>query len=82
MATGAVENWLDVDTLGAIYPFVGSEGFFVILGLAFWIVWHILQIRKEGSEFKKDIDNINAQGGPGKVLDDEASREMKDTVGS
>ena len=82
MATGAVENWIDVDTLGAIYPFVGSEGLLVILGLAFWIGWHLLQMKKEGAEFKKDIENINRQGGPGKVLDEEASREMKDTVGS
>lgn len=81
MATGAVDNWLNVDSFGAIYPFVGAEGLFVVLGIAFWIGWHLLQIRKEGAEFKKDIDNINRQGGPGKVLEDEARREIEDTVG-
>ncbi len=33
------------------------------------------------TEFKGDIENIKKQGGPGKVLDDEARREMEDTVG-
>ncbi len=81
MSTGLVDNWLNIDTFGPIYPFVGSEGFMVILGLVFWIGWHFLQSKKESAEFKGDIDNINKQGGPGKVLEDETGREMKDTVG-
>ncbi|MFV2031362.1 MAG: hypothetical protein ACC663_02600 [Gammaproteobacteria bacterium] len=81
MATGLVDNWLNVDTFGPIYPFVGSEKLLVIVGVAFWIIWHIWQIKKESAEFKQDIENINKLGGPGKVLDNEASREMKDTVG-
>ena len=47
MSTGLVENWANVDSMGAIYPFTGSEGFLVVLGLAFWIIWHIWQIRSE-----------------------------------
>lgn len=81
MATGVVDNWLNIDTFGAIYPFVGTEVFLAILGYAFWIIWHIWQIKKENAEFQADIENIKKQGGPGKVLDDEASREMRDTVG-
>ncbi len=81
MATGAVDNWLNVDTFGAIYPFVGSEVLLAILGYAFWLIWHFIQIRKENAEFQKDIDNIRQQGGPGKVLDDEARREIEDQVG-
>jgi hypothetical protein len=81
MSTGLVDNWLNIDTFGPIYPFVGSEGLLAILGIAFWIIWHIWQIKKESNEFSKDIENINRQGGPGKVLDDEARREMEDQVG-
>jgi hypothetical protein len=81
MSTGLVDNWLNVDTFGAIYPFVGTEGFLAFVGIAFWIIWHIWQIRKESAEFAKDIENIKSQGGPGKVLDDEARREIEDTVG-
>ena len=53
----------------------------VILGYAFWIIRHIIQIKKENAEFKADIENIAQQGGPGKVLDDEARREIEDQVG-
>ena len=81
MATGMVDNWVNIDTFGAIYPFVGSEVLLAILGYAFWIVWHIIQIKKEKTEFSNDIENIKQQGGPGKVLDDEARREIEDQVG-
>ena len=81
MSTGLVENWANVDSMGAIYPFTGSEGFLVVLGLAFWIIWHIWQIKKENAEFKNDIDNINKHGGPGRMLDEEARREMEDQIG-
>lgn len=81
MATGAVDNWLNVDQFGAIYPFTGTEGLLTILGFVFWIGWHIYQMKKESTEFKEDIENINKQGGPGKVLEDEARREIEDTVG-
>ena len=81
MATGAVDNWLNVDQFGAIYPFTGTEVVLTIAGFAFWIGWHIYQMKKESAEFKEDIENIKRQGGPGKVLEDEARREMEDTVG-
>lgn len=81
MSTGLVDNWLNIDTFGAIYPFVGTEGMLAILGIVFWLGWHILQIRKESAEFKADLENIKKQGGPGKVLEKEASREMNDSVG-
>jgi len=81
MATGLVENWANVDSMGAIYPFTGSEGLLVVLGLAFWIIWHVWQVKKENAEFKADIDNINKHGGPGRILDDESRREMEDQVG-
>ncbi len=81
MSTGLVDNWLNLDTFGPIYPFVGTEMLLTILGFAFWIGWHVWQLKKESAEFKEDIENINKQGGAGKVLDDEAGREMKDTVG-
>lgn len=78
MATGLVDNWLNADTFGAIYPFVGTEVLLAILGYAFWIAWHIYQIKRENAEFSKDIENIKKMGGPGKVLDGEAQRELKD----
>ena len=81
MATGPVDNWLNIDTFGAIYPFIGTEMLLTVAGFAFWLIWHVLQLRKENEEFAKDIENINKQGGPGAVLDDEARREIEDQVG-
>jgi hypothetical protein len=55
MSTGLVDNWLNIDTFGAIYPFVGSEGFLTILGLIFWFGWHVWQHQKESAESKTSI---------------------------
>ena len=81
MNTGPVDNWVNIDTFGAIYPFIGSEVLLAILGYAFWIIWHIIQVKRENAEFRSDIENIKRQGGPGKVLEDEARREIEDQVG-
>ncbi len=81
MATGMVENWVNVDVTGPIYPFVGTEFLLVIIGLAFWIIWHIWQIKEENAEFREDVEKINKRGGIGKVLDDESRRETSDMTG-
>ena len=80
MSTGLVDNWLNIDTFGPIYPFVGTEGILAFVGIACWVVWHIWQIKKENAEFKEDIENIQKLGGPAKVLEGEESRELKDIV--
>lgn len=82
MSTGLVDNWLNVDQFGAIYPFVGTEGLLALAGIAFWLIWHIIQIRKESAEFAEDIKNINKRGGVDKVLEEESQRELGDSVGS
>ena len=81
MATGQVDNWLNLDTFGAIYPFVGTEGLLAILGIAFWVVWHVLQIRQESNEFEQDVEKIRSRGGVAGVLDEEVRRETSDLSG-
>ncbi len=81
MRTGLVDNWVNVDQFGAIYPFVGTEGALVVVGVAFWIIWHFIQLKKENAEFKDDIAKIKESGGVNKVLAEEASRENHDIVG-
>ncbi len=81
MSTGLVDNWLNLDQFGAIYPFVGTEGMLTVAGLIFWFGWHVWQHQKESAEFENDLENIKKQGGVGKVLEAESNREMKDTVG-
>jgi hypothetical protein len=56
MSTNGMENWaVDLKDVGAIYPFQGSEVLMVIIGLAFWIGWHILQTRQESAEIEADM---------------------------
>jgi hypothetical protein len=56
MSTNGMTNWaVDLKDIGAIYPFQGWEVFFVILGLAFWIGWHIIQTRQESAEIAADM---------------------------
>ena len=82
MATGPVDNWVNIDTFGAIYPFVGTEMMLAIVGFAFWIIWHIWQFKAESREFKEDVEKIKQRGGVGAVLDAEAKRETSDLTGS
>jgi hypothetical protein len=59
MSTNGLTSWaVDLKDVAAIYPFQGAEVLMVILGLAFWIAFHVLQIRQEqqevGDEMKAD----------------------------
>lgn len=55
MSTNGMESWaVDLKNVGAIYPFQGSEVLLVILGLIFWIGWHIIQTRQETAELEAD----------------------------
>lgn len=55
-STTIVESWhgANLTELGPIYPFVGSEFVLWILGLAFWIGFHILGGRVEKREMAAD----------------------------
>lgn len=59
MATTEVTSWaVDLSTLGPIYPFVGSEMLWFLLGLAFWIGFHIWQMRAENRTFAEDMSKL------------------------
>ncbi|CAH2401635.1 hypothetical protein [Mesorhizobium escarrei] len=56
MSTNGMESWaVDLKDVGAIYPFQGSEVVMVIIGLGFWIGWHVLQTRHESAEIEADM---------------------------
>jgi hypothetical protein len=56
MSTNGLTTWaVDLKDIGAIYPFQGWEVLFVILGLAFWIGWHVVQTRQENAEIASDL---------------------------
>ncbi|MEZ5775333.1 MAG: hypothetical protein R3D33_11720 [Hyphomicrobiaceae bacterium] len=62
MSTNGMTNWaVDLANIGGIYPFQGSEFVLAIAGIAFWIIWHIIQIRQENADIQHDLD-ANASG--------------------
>jgi hypothetical protein len=62
MATGNFENWAgNVADIGAIYPFVGSEGLLWIIGVVLWILWHIVQSRIENQHHEEEIQRFGSQ---------------------
>jgi hypothetical protein len=56
MSTNGMTSWaVDLKDVGAIYPFQGTEVILVIVGLAFWVGWHIIQTRQESAEIASDM---------------------------
>ena len=51
MSTIGYESWaVDLKDVGAIYPFQGTETLLVIVGVALWLAWHVIQTRGENAE--------------------------------
>lgn len=69
MSTG-LENWSNPETIGALYPFVGSEMLMFGLLLASWLLWHILSIILENQEFAEDISVLAGKPLPGEEYGD------------
>lgn len=60
MAT--IESWSGtIADIGPMYPMVGTEGVLVIIGVAAWIVWHVIQAKRENREYEEQIGKY---GGP------------------
>ncbi|MBY6057432.1 hypothetical protein KUV26_18015 [Leisingera daeponensis] len=54
MSTIGYDSWaVDLAEVGAVYPFQGSEGLMVVLGVIFWIGWHRIQFVREGEHLQK-----------------------------
>ena len=50
-STTGIDTWaVDLAEVGPIYPFQGSEAILVIVALALWIGWHVLQTVNERRE--------------------------------
>ena len=56
MSTNGMTSWaVDLKDIGAIYPFQGTEVLLVIIGLAFVVLWFVLQTRHENAEIDADL---------------------------
>ncbi len=70
MSTNGMTSWaVDLADIGAIYPFQGTEFLMVIAGVAFWIIWHVLQFRTE----KTEVDH--------ELRADQSGDEARDVIG-
>ncbi|MEM9627460.1 MAG: hypothetical protein AAGA21_14580 [Pseudomonadota bacterium] len=59
MSTTEITSWaVDLSTVGPIYPFVGTEMLWFVLGLVFWIGFHIWQIRFEKQTYDDDMAHM------------------------
>ncbi|KRS12218.1 hypothetical protein XM53_12440 [Roseovarius atlanticus] len=74
MSTTAVETWAgaDLSQIGPIYPMVGTEIVLVIVGVLFWLAFHVLQARIERRELDADEAAARSQERISRVFEDEA----------
>ena len=74
MSTTAVETWAGADPsqTGPIYPVVGGAFIQVVIGVAFWIGFHVLQYRIESQEMADDDAAARSPERLKRVFSDEA----------
>ncbi|MCY4451554.1 MAG: hypothetical protein OXC01_06350 [Immundisolibacterales bacterium] len=61
MSTGSFENWAgNIAEIGPIYPFVGAEWLFVLIGVVYWIVWHVRQLGNENQSLADQEQRLKA----------------------
>jgi flagellar biosynthesis regulator FlaF len=61
---------VDLKDIGAVYPWLGVEVIMVVVAIALWILWHIVQIRQENREFAEDVKAFGGKESIKKALDD------------
>lgn len=61
---------VDLANTGAVYPWQGYELIMVILAVAAWIIWHIIQLREEKEEFAEDIEKYGSKEAIKRALDE------------
>lgn len=70
MAT--VTNWVETLNAGetAVYPYVGTELLWLIIAVAFWIIWHV---RTSASETEENDEIASKSKGPNDYKDNIAN---------
>ena len=61
---------VDLKDVAAVYPWAGWELIMVLVAIALWILWHIIQINQENREFAEDIKKYGSKDSIKKALDD------------
>jgi hypothetical protein len=61
---------VDLKDIGAVYPWVGLEVIMVLVAIAIWLIWHVVQIRMEENEYADDIKRYGGKENIKKALDE------------
>jgi hypothetical protein len=61
---------VDLKDVGAVYPWVGLEVIMVLVAIAIWLIWHVVQIRMEENEYADDIKRYGGKENIKKALDE------------
>ena len=56
MSTTPIESWaVDLANVKSIYPWVGSEGFMVLIAIGLWLMWHLWQVKQENRSYDEQV---------------------------
>ena len=70
MSTTGIDSWaVGQKDVGAIYPFQGSEGALVVIGVVTWIAWLVWCIRWERIDHQDKIDKYGDDANLKQALD-------------
>ncbi len=74
-STGQFTDWTgNISDIGPLYPFVGGEVWFFLIGLALWIVWHIIQTGIENKTYADEIKRFGDKNTLKKIIQREDPR--------
>ncbi len=72
MTTGSFQNWAGmIADIGPIYPFVGSEMLLWIIAVVLWIVWHVVQAKRENRQYQDEIARFGKPEALRQIVDKE-----------
>jgi hypothetical protein len=64
-------SWaVDLKDVGAVYPWIGLEVIMVLVAIAIWLIWHVVQMRMEEKEYADDIKRYGGKENIKKALDE------------
>jgi hypothetical protein len=64
MSTIGYDSWaVDLADVGPVYPFQGSEVIMVVIGVVFWLGWHVIQYQRE----KVHLEKARKMGDPDQI---------------